>query len=219
MKTKSELYAERDGIQIEEGIGRGGLRVNVYLIPCSKCGRIIKRQIYKGYKEYICDYCKLSLRNKEKAEKELNDEDVMTKKEIAFEKAVRRIQDQVKNFNEYEKAIELAKTRVEKYGSIPEVMVAIELLRLGYKIIPQQKVGKYNVDFAIPKEKLIVEVDGKLYHKNGTYGEREAIIQVTIGLDWQIIHIPAEKISANIQKLNDCILEILQHRGKNNMIR
>lgn len=62
-------------------------------------------------------------------------------------------------------------------------------------------------------------VDGKLYHKNGAYGEREAIIQVTIGLDWQIIHIPAEKISANIQKLNDCILEILQHRGKNNVIR
>lgn len=83
-------------------------------------------------------------------------------------------------------------------------MVAIELLKLKYKIIPQQKVGKYRVDFAIPKEKIIIEVDGKIFH-NGTLNDREAEIQLMIGLDWKIIHIPAELIRENITKLKSAI--------------
>lgn len=88
-------------------------------------------------------------------------------------------------------------------------MVAIELLRLGYSIIPQQKIKKYKVDFAIPKEKIIIEVDGSLYHKDVYKGEREAIIQLSLGLDWKIIHVPAEKIAENITKLKQ-VIEVLK---------
>lgn len=91
------------------------------------------------------------------------------------------------------------------YGSIPEAMVAIELLRLGYRIIPQQKVKKYKVDFAIPKEKIVIEVDGYVYHKDSYKGDREAIIQLALGLDWKIIHIPAELIAEDITKLKSAI--------------
>ena len=130
-------------------------------------------------------------------------------KEKQFDKAVNKIKKQVFDFSLYEKAIKIAEIRQELYGSIPEAMVAIELLRLGYSIIPQQKIKKYKVDFAIPKEKIIIEVDGSLYHKDVYKGEREAIIQLSLGLDWKIIHVPAEKIAENITKLKQ-VIEVLK---------
>lgn len=132
-----------------------------------------------------------------------------TPKEKQFDKAVNKIKKQVFDFSLYEKAIKIAEIRQELYGSIPEAMVAIELLRLGYSIIPQQKIKKYKVDFAIPKEKIIIEVDGSLYHKDVYKGEREAIIQLSLGLDWKIIHVPAEKIAENITKLKQ-VIEVLK---------
>jgi very-short-patch-repair endonuclease len=198
---KSELYAIRDGIKIEEGKARGGLTVNIYCIPCEKCGGIIKKQVYNGEKIYLCEYCKKQIVNKKKAlEKSLLD-DVVTKKEQAFKKAVERIKLQVNNFSDYEKAISLAKRRTEFYGSIPEAMVAIELVRLGHQVIPQQKIGRYKVDFVLKDKKMVIEVDGGLYHKNIHNDDREAVIQLSLGFDWKIIHVPAELIAKDIQKL------------------
>ena len=131
-----------------------------------------------------------------------------TKREIQFDKAVENIKRQIPEFQDYAKAIEIARKANEKYGSIPEAMVAIELIRLGYSIIPQQKINKYNVDFAIPKHKIIIEVDGKIFHSNDTKKEREAIIQLSVGIDWKIIHIPAEYIAKDIQKVEQIIKEL-----------
>lgn len=206
--TKSQLYAIQDGIKIEEGIARGGMKVNIYCIPCDKCGNIVKKQVYSSEKIYLCEYCKKGLARKKKQYIENELEQVKTKKEQAFEKAVERMELQVQNFNSYERAIQIAKTRVELYGSIPEVMVAIELIKLGYKIIPQQKIGRYKVDFLLPNEKLVIEVDGGLYHQSPHKGDREAVIQLSLGLDWKIIHIPAELISVDIKKLKVIIKKL-----------
>lgn len=130
---------------------------------------------------------------------------LQTPKEKQFDNAVESIRKQVNNFDAYKKPIELARTKAELYGSIPETMVAVELLKLGYHIVPQQKIGKYRVDFAIPKDKLVIEVDGYVYHRDNYKGEREAIIQLSLGLDWKIIHIPAERIRKDIAKLKQVI--------------
>lgn len=202
--TKSELCAARDGIRIEQGPGRG-TTVNIYCVPCAKCGGIVRTQIYTGEKLYYCEYCKKQISNKEKTlEKNILDE-MISEKERHFEKAVERIKKQVKNFNSYDKAINLAKRRAECYGSIPEAMVAIELVRLGHQVIPQQKIGKYRPDFILKDIKMVIEVDGGLYHKDIFQGDREATIQILLGLDWKIIHIPAELISKDIQKLKTVI--------------
>lgn len=198
--SKSEICAKRDGIEIVRGRGRGGT-TNVYLIPCENCKEIIRKLVYSSEKTYYCDYCKLKIKKKEKI---LNEEiiDIKTKKEIAFTKATNRIEKQVKDFGAYSDAISLAARRSENYGSIPEAMVAIELVKLGYKVIPQQKIGKYRVDFLLKEQKVVIEVDGKIYHKNIYNGDREATIQLSLGLDWKIIHIPAELISKDIKKLS-----------------
>lgn len=201
MANKSDIYAERDGIEVEtiDTPRRGKLKI--YHIPCAKCGRIVDRRVYNGDKAYYCDVCKNNLVKKEKAlEHELLDM-VLSKGEQRFLRAKEKLLKQVKNPDAYANAIRIANTRADYYGSIPEAMVAIELVKLGYSIIPQQKVGRYTVDFAIPKEKIVVEVDGGLYHRD-LDPDRDNYIKLCLGLDWEIIHVPAEWISKDIRRVS-----------------
>lgn len=169
----------------------------MFQIPCEKCGKIIIRTQYSRKRTYLCDYCKGVLKEKKKVEFP----DVRTKHEKRFDKAIMKLQKQKIPMQKYDSSIRLAETACEKYGSIPEAMLAVELLYAGYKIIPQQKIGKYKVDFAIPKDKIIIEVDGELFHGNKQNElQREAEIQLIIGFDWKIIHIPSEYINRNVVK-------------------
>lgn len=196
----SYIESLEDGIKMIETIPGH----EMYAIPCEMCGRKVVRTQYSRKRTYICDYCKGVVRKK----KAVLDERLAkceTKREKQFNSAVEKIKKQVDDFQKYENAINIAKTRAELYGSIPEAMVAIELIKLKYKIIPQQKVGRYKVDFVIPKEKIAIEVDGEIYHRSPYKGEREATIQFSLGLEWKIIHIPAELIAEDITKLNTLI--------------
>lgn len=199
-----------DGIQrvYDAEIGRGGKKgTYVYLVPCEICGTVTKKRVYRRDLINTCDKCKATLKARQTEKKKIDSKllQVETKHEQRFNKAVSKIKKQVKDFSSYTNAINIAKTSLEKYDSIPESMVAIELIHLKYKIIPQQKVGKYRVDFAIPKEKIVIEVDGSVYHKDIYKGDREATIQFSLGMDWKIIHIPAEMIENDITKLKDII--------------
>lgn len=202
--SKSDICAKHDNIEriVENRFGRD---VKFYLVPCSRCGDKIKQNQYHSDKEYLCEYCKLNLKQKIKSLEFDLLEQVSSKKERAFEKAVERVVKQSDNHDDYKSAIEKARKRAEVFGSIPEAMVAIELLKLGYKVIPQQKVNKYKVDFALPEIKTVIEVDGNIYHRNLYRSDREAIIQLALGIDWKIVHIPAELIEKDVKKLKEVI--------------
>lgn len=204
----SKAEAEFDGIErvYDKRRGsRGKLGTWIYKIPCEVCGKTVIKTQYRRDVNYLCDYCKGLIRKKERIA--ISDEIISkeTKREKQFKNAVEKIKSQVKDFHRYEKAIDIAKTKAELYGSTPETMAAIELLKLGYRIIPKQKIKQYKVDFAIPKEKIVIEVDGSIYHRDRNKGDREAIIQLSLGLDWKIIHIPAELIAEDITKLKSAI--------------
>jgi very-short-patch-repair endonuclease len=202
---KNEALADGINIIYDENFrARGRKGCWLYEVPCENCGTIVRKTVYIRENVCLCIRCK-TLRDKRKRKQKLDMlENVKTKEEIRFEKAVMEIKKQVYNFNEYTKPIEIARTAQLKYDSIPEVMVAIELLRLRYQIIPQQKIGQYKADFVIPKQKLIIEVDGEIYHKEIDM-DREGEIQLRMGLDWRIIHVPAEKIRKRIQRLGKFI--------------
>lgn len=205
--------ADLDGIKYyyDPNVGKRGRKgCTVYLIPCERCGQPVKRKAYGRNLTVICDMCKLGVKRKEQAIANAWLDEIETKGERRFNQALDELQAQVKNFSEYEKAITIARRGTERYGSIPEVLVAIELIRLGYKFIPQQKVGKYRVDFYIPEDKFVIEVDGSVYHRNITKGDREATIQFSLGLDVKIIHISAELIRKDIRKLGKYIEKSLQ---------
>lgn len=184
---------------------RGGLGCEIYLVPCAKCGQPIRMKMYGRNRSFICDYCKLG--EKKKMTEAVNSwlDSIETKAERRFSHALDEIESQVNNFGEYENAIKVARRAVEMYDSIPEAMVAVELIRLGYSIIPQQKIGKYRVDFYVPKLKLVIEVDGETFHRNNRQPNREATIQFSLGLDAKIVHVPAELIRKDIRKLSKVI--------------
>lgn len=203
----SRADALRDGIKYDDN-GYGLL----YYVPCQNCGKIHGRRKYTGKEIYLCPACLELKHAKQRAEVEalaLSMPDAETKEEKRYRSAVEAIEKQVGSLKGYEKAVDICRKATYKYGSIPEAMLAIELIRKGYRIIPQQKVGKYRVDFALPNEKLIIEVDGSIYHTNKQKElEREASINYAIGLDWRFIHIPAESISKDVRR----VVRLLKHR-------
>lgn len=200
--------ADNDGIEhyFDPNKGARGMRgAEIYIVPCDVCGNMMKTLNYGHNRKFICDRCK-DRRERHKQEVETAWFEVIEEKgERRFNQALDKIQAQVDDFSKYDKAVKAARKAQDKYGSVPEAMVAVELLKLGYRIIPQQKVGKYRVDFYLPKEKMVVEVDGELYHRDNFRGDREATIQLSLGLDLTIVHVPAEWISKNIRKLKKVI--------------
>ncbi len=189
---------------------RGHVGSTVYLVPCSRCGKIVKRTTYGRNQHIICDACAVGESKRMKALNGILKHQLTPQGEERFMKAVKELRQQVDDIDNYKSAIRAARTRADRYGSVPEAMVAIELLRLGYKIIPQQRVGKYRIDFYIPEDKFAVEVDGEVFHRNIRNKDREAVIQISLGLDIRIIHVSAELIRKNITRLGDYIDKALQ---------
>lgn len=207
MSVSSE-DAKRDNIRttLEGGEFR---KYIAYHIVCEACGNEYTKRRYNSNDEHLCDKCRYMKNKKIKIKEQEDVSDVRTKNEIKFDKAIEEMKKQVKWNSHYDHCANIAKKRVEYYGSVPEMMVAIQLLYLGYVITPQQKIGRYRVDFLIESIKTVIEIDGAIFHaKQKT--NREAVIQLSLGLDWKILHIPAELIAQDILKLET----ILQHRGK-----
>lgn len=200
--------AQADGIEFyydphRGARGHGG--VTVYKVKCEVCGEPMEVISYGRGMTFICNKCKYK-RTQHKKEIEKAWFEVLEEKgERQYNKALDRIQKQVGDFKEYERAAKIAKKAQGKYGSIPEAMVAVELIRLGYSFIPQQKIGRYHVDFYLPKIKAVIEVDGSVFHAGKSDGERDIKIRQVLGWSTIIIHIPAEWISKNIQMLGKAI--------------
>ena len=198
----SIIHAREDGIEIVSKNFR-----EIYYIPCEICGKKIMRTQYSRKRTYLCDYCKGVIKEKEKP----TIPDGVTKHEIRYDKALEKIKKSVRNFESYERAIRIAKTRCERYGSIPEAMAAIELIKNKYKIIPQKKIGKFKADFVIPDIKVVLEIDGKIYHNDlSKEGYRDFYIKTKLGDGWRIIHYPSDRIEQDITKLTKYIEAFLR---------
>ena len=192
-KSKYDEWAEADGVQKYRGF---------FYPKCSVCeDEYVRIRFYRPHQIYVCDKCKTIIK-KLRFEKH-NEPDVREKIEKRFDTAVEKLRKQGCN-RSWDKAIEVARTRIEKYGSVPEAMMAIALIHYRYKIIPQQKVGQYIVDFAIPKEQIVVEVDGKPYHKDySKEADRDEKIMLMLGVGWDVMHVPAEAVEKDINHAVD----------------
>lgn len=180
--------AREDGIRRDE---RGR-----FIMPCVRCGGDVVRTQYSRKRIYVCDACKKAEKSaKRKAEEA---KDTRTKEEKRFDSAVQKLKKQGID-KSWDSAIEIAKKRIDRYESVPEVMMAIGLIHYKYAIIPQQKVGSLTVDFALPKIKVIVEVDGSIYHKKA-YKEnhRDYRLRNLLGMDWEVRYVPAEEVEKDI---------------------
>ncbi len=205
----SYRLAKEDGIQRDE---RGR-----FIMPCVRCGGDVVRTQYSLKRTYVCDACKKAEKLAKKEAKEAND--TRTKEEKRFDSAVQKLKKQGID-KSWDSAIEIAKKRIDRYDSIPEVMMAIGLIHYKYAIIPQQKVGSLTVDFALPRIKVVVEVDGSLYHRKA-YREnhRDYRLRNLLGMDWEIRHVPAEEVEKDINHAIDFFVNKQKqpYSGDNNL--
>lgn len=202
-RSDAVLMAEKDGIEyFVDPNRRNHQSWYVFKVPCEECGTKIEVRRYDREKNYKCEYCKRNLKKKQTAVKNAFLDAVFTKGERRLSSACEEMRKQFKNFDEdYKGCVAALQGKKELFDSIPEVMVALQLLKLGYKIIIHQKVRSYTVDLMIPAEKLVIEIDGEIYHKKGIDELRDEAIKYALGHEWKIIHIPAEMIRKKIKNV------------------
>lgn len=179
----------------EDGIRSDG---KAFYPNCIICGEEVRTTVYSRKMTYICEDCKKIIRELKRERQEKKEDDLRTKGEKRFDSALKKLEKQ--GIDEtWDNAIEIARTALAKYETIPEVIMAIGLLRTKHKIIPQQKVGNLRADFVIPSMKRAVEVDGEIYHlKYSREEERDLRMASMLGKGWDVVHVPATMVEDDV---------------------
>lgn len=186
-----------------------------YFPPCEKCGDETMSLSYIRGLKYICSRCKTEEYLSDKAVRVESSKDV---KERKFENAVKRMHDMGCHGGAYERAGEAIHAKLFKDGwfdSTEEIMTAIELVRRNVKARHQVKFGRYRADFVLPDEKVVLEVDGRLFHSGQAERERlrDELIVLALGPEWEVVRISDNLINQKISKLLPAIRKVKQRRA------
>lgn len=170
-----------------------------------------------------------------KAKKDVRDlENIRKQRELKnismYERGLSIIENQKVDMYEYKEACDVIAEFVEKnnallytdewqkakeFDSADEVAVAIILVENEIKTVMQKKIGKNKVDFYIPSLKVVLEVDGELYHTNkGKEFARDSNLRSILGDEWEIIHIPTKYIHQKIELLPEAIKQLKAQQQK-----
>ncbi len=199
--------------------GRNEYGQTIYTIPCAICGEMVTMRQFSTTRITKCKRCKKKVSkvrsaNIEAARAELLSmlaEDLDTDYDHLkrFEKGTRKLD------RSYDRSIELARKAIDKFDSVPEVIACIELLHIGARVIVHQKVGSFTVDFCMPDEKVVVEIDGSLYHKNrAKQDNRDHAISYMLDGDWKIKHVPADEVMSNHITFGQSMRKLLNARRR-----
>lgn len=140
------------------------------------------------------------------------------RKEIMFERAMEILEGQRSDMYELREAIdaveEFAKENPDRFDSAYEMVAAIILIQNRVQCKTQQKIGKYQVDFLLPDEFVVLEIDG-FYHGNRVCydSKRDREIRKALGPDWEVVRIATKYLDRNAARLVDAIREICDHRA------
>lgn len=107
------------------------------------------------------------------------------------------------------------------FDSKYEIIMAIIFEKNNVLYELHKRFGKRIVDFALPDLKIIVEVDGILYHQNESEEFlREREIMRACGEDWEIIRIPEIDIPMFVvEDIENALLYVLSQREEQKRFR
>lgn len=104
---------------------------------------------------------------------------------------------------------------IDNFSSVPEVITAIQMSMIGLKYETQKNIGGIKVDFFIPEIKIILEIDGLIYHANNDEKFlRDRRIMHYVGEKWEIVHIDTDKIPKYTWNLRDALPFIITQRNE-----
>lgn len=189
-----------------------------YIVPCDVCGELIETTKYSTNSVYKCKSChseEVAIKNKILEMVKWRNNELEAKELGADYEHFHRFENATKKFNKatYSKDIEKARKAMGKFDSVPEAVACIELLHIGARVIVQQKIGSFTVDFCLPKEKVVIEIDGSLYHKDKDKEfKRDYVLKNHLGDDWIIKHIPSDSVMSNHKFFGQCIKKLIDDR-------
>lgn len=162
-------------------------------------------------------YCEKCFEEEKERLRQENEQFILLKRKRMFERALDMMERQRIDFYKYEEAIKTVGEYNEKndgkFDSSHEIMAAIVLIQNHYHIKPQSKVGRFQVDFMLPDDKVIVEIDGDRHKgKKSQDSIRDLKIINELGNDWEVIRIPTELIEQSVTKLPRAIEKVLDYR-------
>ena len=186
----------------------------MYFPPCHKCGAETRSMSYIPGRKYTCQSCKLA---DKLADKERLSNNKRECKERKFAEAVKRIGKRA-NLTAYSFAINKVYEKLHTVGyfdSTEEILVAIELVKNKIRFRHQVKFNRYRLDFVLPDEKVVLEVDGVTFHNVETRNRerlRDDLIVLGYGAEWEVIRVTDKMVNENITKLLPAIKEIKRKR-------
>lgn len=205
--------ATEDGIRTEKQKNGN----TVYYPKCHICDREVFSLSYLRNIKYTCKECKLE---NHLSDKELRVSNNFGLKEKKFKTALKRLERiNIVMHGKYKDAANKVHEKLHNDGwfqSTEEIITAIELEKNNIKYRHQVKFGsRYVVDFVLDDEKIVLEVDGKLFHtKDKLVKEnlRDDLILLNLGTDWEVVRITDDLINQNIKKLIPAIRKLKEKR-------
>ena len=95
---------------------------------------------------------------------------------------------------------------IDNFSSMTEAVVAIQMERIGLKYETQKDIAGKKADFVIPEIKIILEIDGELYHTDEDKSFlRDRQIMAVVGEGWEIVHIHTEEVPMYTWNLRDAL--------------
>lgn len=185
-------------------------------IPCMMCGTMHVESM-EGKRLYMCEECKTKIR-KIKQLQMLDNAMSLLKKGGSSP-----YWSKIKNGYYSEQYMILFNKILDNtyFDSKYEVIMAIifEKNKIVYEL--HKHIGQRIVDFALPDLKIIVEVDGVLYHQNESEEFlREREIMRECGEDWEIIRIPEGDIPMFVvNDIENALLYVLSQREEQKRFR
>lgn len=206
-----------DALEDKIKIRKCGKYIEYYPL-CCECGEPVKVNNYRKGFRYTCERCKM----KHELLAEIKNETISKEsKKKRFEMAVRRIEKNSHvNISEYVKAIDLSRKALEEknwFDSTEEMMTCIELVKNGFKVFHQVKIGTYRVDFLLPDQKIVLEIDGVQYHNGDTQQRertRDELIRDYLGKNFEVIRFTDEDINTDITKLQEALFSCYKQRKR-----
>lgn len=191
-----------------------------YYPPCRICGNPVPSWNYISGTQYVCKDCRRELVILDHHTRSDNAAD---KKQKKLRIAIKRISAHT-DIEKYKTAISWVEKNLHRSGwfqSTEEIMTALELIRCKVKAHHQVRVFDYFVDFVLPNYKVVLEIDGKIFHGKDRAEKqqmRDEVIMNKFGEGWEVIHIDAENINMNVTRLMPAIKSVLRHRRNKNKI-
>lgn len=142
------------------------------------------------------------------------------KMKMMNERAIKILERQDVDIYEYQEALkvvgQVAEEDPDKFDSSHEMVAAAIIINNEIPVKVHHMIAGYEVDFFIPSLKVVLEIDGELFHRGKAKQEkkRDEKVRTELGAGYEVIRIDTKYIEQNAEILVEALETIRAERQK-----